>query len=592
VVPLTAARVGQLVSSIACDFGANGSAALSSFGAPERIWWANDRVICARYRLAIGSAGLEAIIDVHAFASNRAFVEVVVENGRVDASATNVTAPSAKVYTNATVAVNGSTIATVTSPTAGMAIPNRRISSGTYVAGGHEPLRAWYCSTWIGGDPAIEVTHDPASLQTHPWFFKPAVASTQNMQTKYGNSYDTYVPWATCRLRMPGMDGGGDDEEIGLFTGTQSDYIITGSQYARRSLLATGQALLSAAFNYRHTDGTVPSPAQLAGKNTTNGRWPLNSSAPRYGGENTADGSHIPATTLVPFLCRPSPCFIEIAQKEAAWNHANYNSLDGSHPYDQERSRGWRLRNYGIAAYLTPDSDATRKTAYRNIIVLESAIVKAMLDQPWNTIAATWGPVLAPFTSVAESGDSSTSRPFYQGSFFMREFITLSYDAVDKAKVLTGTQASDFKTLTDRVCAFVVRWITEATGHEWRALAYQPTLGSVVNSSTLEVSPGSVIARTKSEMSGAVPTSAGPWLYLGPSDFNYDTLRAEPSAAVSYSGQYFCALSAAVERGVAGAAAAWTAVYGTSGNGGITNFSTWLAGYGTFPTFNRWPRNR
>ena len=102
---LTAARVGQLVTDVTVDCGALGSATFTDFTAPSKVWWANERVICARYRKPVGThTTLEAVIDIHAFSSNRALVEVVVENCKM-ATATPV-APAAASYT-AAVTVNG-----------------------------------------------------------------------------------------------------------------------------------------------------------------------------------------------------------------------------------------------------------------------------------------------------------------------------------------------------------------------------------------------------------------------------------------------------------------------------------------------------
>ena len=82
---LTPARVGQLVSNVTVDCGAVGLAKFDSFAMPSKIWWSNERVICCRYRAAVGThPTLEAIVDIHAFSSNRALVEVVVENCKMN----------------------------------------------------------------------------------------------------------------------------------------------------------------------------------------------------------------------------------------------------------------------------------------------------------------------------------------------------------------------------------------------------------------------------------------------------------------------------------------------------------------------------
>ena len=594
---LTTAVLALIVTNVSVNFGTALSFTNFTSGY-DRIWWANSQVICARYRLPITNKGsMEAVIDVHAFANGRAFVEVVVENGKTNCDAATVTSTTTQTYTSATVSVNGSTIATVSSPTASMAAPTRRLSA-TY-SGGHEPFRAWYCSGWVGGDPLLEVTHDADSMMAHPWFWKRAVVSTETYATEYQQTYDTYQPWSTCRLRVPGMDAGGDDEQIALHTKEQAAYFISGDKYARRAVLATGTALLSLGMNWRHTDGNVPTRAQTTNKSTSGGTWPELTTEPRYGGSSTADGSHIPSVALIPFLCRPSPMFIELAQKELAWNQVDYSvNASGGHISDQVRSRGWRMRNAAIATYLTPDSDSTRKDAYRAVITGESLKVKEMLDASFNTLGALWYPsVNSSFTNADPnvSGDNSSSRAGYQGSFFMHNFVALSYDAVSKAKVLQGSAATNFDAIADDLFGFVIRWITDATGYEWRGLPYQPTIGVVVDASTLNMSPHNLVTLTKNEMSGTVPTSAGSWLTLLPDDYNYDTdLDDDPSAssfAYNYSSIFFATLAAGVERGVTNADAAWTAVYGTSGNGGITNFSTWLSGYSTYPQWNRWPRN-
>ncbi len=578
---LTPARIVQLVSAIAFDFGAAGSAALTDFAAPERVWWANDRVICARYRVSIGSAGLEAVVDIHAFASDRALVEVVIENGRLDASSPSSVAPATVSYTDAVISVNGAAIATVSSPAAAMPIPNAR-RRGQY-SGGHEAFRAWYCSTWVGGDPKLDVTHDSASLQGHPWLFRAAESTGENLDTKYSKAFDSYVPWATCRLRLPGMDETGDDEEIGLFTECQTDYFLSGSKAARRAVIASGLACLSADFNWRHLDGQVPKQAQVAGKNTTNGKWPRIKTEPRWGGSNTNDGSHIPATTLIPFLCHPSPCFIEIAQKEFVWNHTNFNSIDGSHPYDQVRSRAWRLRNYAIATFLTPDADAARKAGYRSSLVASMRVVNAFLDKSWNVFQVLYD------LSVEDPFDHSTKRAGQQASFFMHNFCVLSFHAISGAKVLSGADAKAWDQLTDRMTVFPLRWINDASGYEWRAVPYQPTIGTR-QGNTVSTSTPNLAAILRQEMtSGTPPNSPGPWLNLYPEDVDWGKLAAESSGGNTYPSWYFATLCAAVERGVAGAPAAWDKVVT---NGGISDLEIWRKGFRSAPRFNRWPRNR
>lgn len=604
---LTAARVAALLTNISCNFGAVGSGSLTSFGSPERVWWKNPAVICARYRIAIG-AEMEAIVDVHAFASNRAFVEVVIENGKVNANATSVAAPSTKTYTAATVSVNGSVIATVSSPTAGMKAPRHRgYNGGPNYSGGHEAFRAWYCSTWVGGDPQLEVTHDTVSLHAVGFFFKPWVPVAVNLQTRYSEAYDTYEPWATGRLRVPGMNGTGGDQEIAPYSMNQADYIATGSRFARRAVLATAKAALSLNFLWRHTDGSVPTPAQSEGKNANQlGTWPRTTTAPAWGSEgNLPDSSHIGSLGIVPFLCQPSPWIIEFVQREAQYHAVNYNSgsgttPSGAHNYAQARGRAWLLRSYAQVILLTPDEDAARKTGYRAWLTRMVTTSKARLDQPWNGFKWMYD------HSIGEVGDHSGSRPNLQAGLFMHHFCTSSIvGIVSPTKPLRAApDVAQLEQLADDICIFPLRWINDATGYEYRVVPYQPTVGVRIPASgepaVADQSPHNLQTLTKSEMSGTVPNAPGPWLNMFPDQFNYDTLNTDfnntdgvnPNGD-SFPAWYLTAIVHAVERGVPGADTAWTRIYGTDGtNGGISTLLTWRANLSAVSYWNRWPRNK
>jgi hypothetical protein len=600
---LTTSAITAAVSTVAVNFGTPLSLTITTTN-HDWIWWANSQVICARYRLPITNKGdMEAVIDIHAFAGGRAFVEVVIENGKVNADAATVATVATQTYTNATVSVtpaggSPATIATVSSPSAGMASPRSRIPSGGYsYAGGHLPFRAWYCSTWVGGNPGIDVTHDSASLQAHPFFFKPAAAVTTNLQTLYSQSYDTYEPWAFCRLRMPGMSGGGEDEEIGLITRSQAHYVLTGSKYARKAVIETGKALCSADINWRHTDGTIPTMAQIAGKNTTNGKWPTGATepyaAPVYGGETTRDGSHIPSVGMVAFLCQPSPCFIELAQKEFCWNATNYNSLNGSHPYDQPRSRAWRTRNYATTIFLTPDSDSARKTGYRAALAAAIPVHLTFADKSWNLFEVFYG------AEHTEAINAATSAVGFYCAAFMEEWCMATWNSVDGIKVLRGADATAWSSMVDRWCNKVIRQMNEAQGGEWRLKpkALQISAQDTATATSLDQTPNDWGYWARQTLGATPPPSGGKWLtYEQPNDLPSPTWANAGQVDVAGSGLYYPeifwnALCVAVERSVSGADAAWAKV--NHATNGITNLSTWLSGFATArPELNRRPRNK
>jgi hypothetical protein len=581
---LTTARITALVSSVAVNFG-GGVQTLSSFGSPDRIWWANERVICARYRLSCNLGALEAVIDIHAFAagvSNRAFVEVVIENSRMNSASPSV--PATQTYTNATVSLNGSTIKTVSSPTTGQSYQSA-YGSGTY-AGGHEAFRAWYCSGWVGGDPGITVTHDAASLRSHPIFWEPAEENTLNLATEYSNAtYDTYEPWRPCRVRVPGMGAGAWYEEISPYTRSQSHYFQTGSKDAARAVVNHALGVLCCTVNYRDsTTNLVPSVQDMAGKSGSSNTWPVTSSTfpGTINTEPQFESAHQPAHGVVAFLCRPSPCFIEIAQKIMCWNvpHLDSGSGNGTHTFNQPRGRAWVMRNYAHALFVTPDALTTWKSSGRTALDGERAVVDAFLNVSWNHFGIVWD-----WTAPTADNDQSSSRPGYQHSFFQQNFLGTAFDTVSRMKVLQGSQQTSWDTMTDRILGFHVRWVNDASGGEWLALPYQPTVGTE-SGGAITASPINLATLTRQEMSGTVPTAPGVWRNLFPDEFNYNSLGADVGGT-DYCAQYFAALSAAVERDISGAATAWTTVVN-----GVSNLATWRQAYRTQPQVNRWPRNQ
>jgi hypothetical protein len=580
---LTPARISALITSVAVNVPGVGSFTLSDFSTPLRTWWANERVICASYRLPIGS-GMVAIAYVQAFASpsTRALVEVVVENGEVNAGAATVTAPTVKNYSGATVAVNGSTIATVNSPTAGQALVGRQPAGAGTWSGGHEAGRAWYASTWVGGNPQIEVTHDAAHLQQHPWYWKITEAPTYSMQTRYNAAYDTYAPWSVGRLRTPGMANGGDDDQLALLPGEQTDYMASGDRYARRAVVATGLAMLSMGWNWRHTDGTVPQRSQYLGKSSSEGgagTWPASTNEPRWGG-STFDGSHIPATTITAFLCQPSPVFIEIAQREGIWNHTNYGSTSGVHGYDQIRSRAWRVRNYAIATFLTPDADTTRKADWRTVLEAVADYNAGFFSPAWNTLQCLWT-----MGNGSVSAESKGNLPDFDIPAFQHWFLVMAWNAVDKTKVARTTGATKWATIADTISKMPVRMVNESSDGTWRVQHIDTYAGVRASDGSQLTQPANWYAAHSYWYGGMVgQPRAGTFV-------NPETSYSQaPANGYYYDSIFMSALAVAVERGVTGADTAWQYVYTDNG---ISNYQTWRQQYRTTTSrFNRFPRNK
>ena len=566
---LSPAQVGQVVKSIAFDFGAVGTATLSTFDSPERVWWANERVICARYRSPIGVDGLEAIIDIHAFDGDRALVEVVIENGRVD-SAKPVDV-STKNYANAVVAINGNPVATVSSAAA----PN----------GAHIGFRAWYCSAWIGGDPGVFVTHDPSVLQGHPLFWKAA----RPMKTNYAALYraDAYTPWTTGRHLSRNMGGTGEGARgpIGPLPGWDSDYICSGDPYAGQAAVANALALLTYNINYRDSStGQPPSSAQLQGKRTGSGGWVKWPSVDYSFDDSKAtfEAAHQPAGPLVAFMCRPSPAFIEIAQKILVWNHVN-NSTNGVLMWDQGRARGWRMRNYAIAAFLTPDADTRWKDSARRLIA--NCVPEAtQFQQPWNRLNVIWDYM------VGDVEDKSRDRPRYQYNFFFQHYMILGWNFASAMKLLNAVDQKRFDDALNWLCEYATRYVNEASGGEWRLQNYMTTVGDLAGK-TIAMA-GDWGATLRADYVDVPPPDKGQWLFIEHSpgsnaNWNrWSSATSARSAGIGYETKFFAVLVLAKERGVAGSESAWNRVVNN-----LSNLDSWADGFADNPIYNRWPRN-
>jgi hypothetical protein len=650
---LTTSAITAAVSSVSVNFGTPLSLTITTTN-HDWIWWANPQVICARYRLPITNKGsMEAVIDIHAFAGGRAFVEVVIENGKVNANgALSQASLDSQVYTNAKVyvtAVGGTQteIASVSSPSAGMAPVRSMARGGGYTwTSGHKSGRAWYCAGEVSGTTVtqktadthyalfgIEVTHDTDSLQAHPWGFKPAVASAENMATKYEQTYDRYEPWSTGRLRLPYMANTGGDEQLTGYTAEQSDYIVTGSKLARRAVISHGLSCLTMGFNWRHTDGRVPTFAQIAGKcyRSIINTWYIDNDEPAYGSHDcrqNAVTSHLPQIAFYPFLCRPSPCFIEVAQKEFCWQ------VLGNAPYlndaanwaarglwNGQRSLWNSIRNYAVAAFLTPgvgpSADTQRKSDIASAIYAYVAELQAFYGKPWNTLNVVYG---------GAAPEPNQTPLFPEVQWYQMQYGAQVMPMVAGLKLLPTAQQTDLETVTTEHLGCQVDFINSAIGGEWRAIFYYQYYGDEVSPNVVSMESSFQATNRLPFVAGVegIPVASGGRRYtLGPtvpaergkwfgtlnqgtgahaqtwafaeSSFPYNTPDYEADDYVSL---YVIGLVRAVEFGVPGAEEAWTRVFGNStrgnwdANAGITNLATMMPGFGLSPRQNTWPRNK
>jgi hypothetical protein len=568
--PLTPARIGQIVSSVTIECGAVGTAALSALDNPAQVWWSNERVICARYRVPVGAhPTLEAIIDIHAFAGGRAFVEVVVENGKLDSSAPS--APAAVGYT-AVVSVNGVVVANV----------------GTAAAPGgkHQAFRAWYASAWVGGDPGVEVAHDPAALQAHPLFMRCWKTSTFNMST-YAN--DAYRPWSTGRHRATGMGAAGDHPSIGPLPQWEIHYLQSGDPRARRAVIVSALAVLSYNVNYRDkTTGLVPDFNQLADRSLQY------SSGPQYwpsdSGEPAWETAHHPAAGLMAFLCRPSPVFVEVAQKISVWNHVWKNRNGGTSYGDirwseQIRGKAWIIRSLAHALFLTPETlrgagqSQTWRFHAQQCMYYRVLGIKRYQDDPKARLNFTWD---YETDSVFDHDEGVTG---FQQALWEHHYLLVELHKVASAKLLSGTLQATLSAVADWCALQPVRYVNESAGGAWRIQYYKATVGR--SGTTIDSLPtyGEQFAW---QYRDSPPPVAGPWLIGSYSATSYGDAGAYNDPAGAYYPEYFwAALVAAVERNLPGADTAWNTVLAN-----VTNLASWSNGFGNDPRWGVYPRNK
>ncbi len=584
--PLTAARVAALVSNVTVNFAGNyGSATLTNFSNPERVWWVNSRVICARYRLAAptpGNTALEAVIDIHAYASphDRALVEMTIENGRIDALlSSSAIKPGDARYSGATVSVNGTAVVTVNSA------DNPRAT--------HQAFRSWHARTWVGGDPMLRATQAHEDLQRHALFWHCDQPSTADLSA-YAN--DSYKPWGTGRHRAFGMGGGGVDETIGPLPLWEAQALQSGDWRAWNAVEQNALAVLSFNINYRDTTGLVPNAARMPAKcqQSSKANWPVTTASDAWA---TFEGAHQPAAGLMAFVARPSPVFIELAQKIAVWSGTSdstndrlsmFNGLSvgltdltGFPANGQTRSYAWGLRQLTHALFLSPNGSAWREGG-KTWLGRAARFGLAIMQSPKANLNLMWSGAPAEYIDH----DNNTV-PGYQLSTFMHHYAVGEVHKAASARLLTDTTEQAFLSdFADWMAASAARWINELPNGSWRFASYD------FSYLRADLSTYATYAQARAnDVSGSGPSSTtGPWLaptFQEPSTWTqWNAVAPVNTAGTGYEVYLWYSLVAAVERRVPGASTAWTTV-----NDGITNLSTWRQGFGTNPRWGAYPRN-
>jgi len=635
--PLTTATIAaRFTSGITVNFG-GGDQPLNMWTSPHRVWWANSQVICARYILSCGKGLMEAHIDVHAFATGHTFVEFVIENSKINcglATPPTLPGPSRETYTNATIAINGTTVATVSPPVQGT-----YGGASYYTTGTHEKFRAFYVGAWLNtsnvatpirgsSDPFIEMSHDLTHMQAHPiWPGKNARAKTHNPLVSYGRDHpyvrssvgsiaqayseDLYQPWDIGRFKAANMANPG---WISQLPWQDWRYVQGPDRYTRRAVIASTLGYLSYYINYRDSTGDVPSFTRIGSKfRNTFGYLPVESGVqPDY------SFYHQFGNGLMGFLCQPSPCFIELMQKKCVWDGTLASSvpIHSQDGYGGTRSLAFYVRHLNQAVFATPDGHPWKASG-------EAALYSQLQHiDGWRTGGGCKLNVLSYGTPTQQADQRpTTTDPFYEASMWQVVWLAAEIHKAVNAKVLSNpTQLAAVRTLRDWMLLAPVRMVNEQshTGG-WRYQCSYQIIGSrgawLGNRDGTDGSGFSYWSGT--DHGGYVTWDAmaqdyypdyppstvnGPWMV------NFDTGRASApedpipktgyasynaTSAANHASEYdYCTAlwpwyCMAVEADVPGATTMWSTIT----NGGITNLTTWLNGFGTDLEDGIWPRN-
>lgn len=277
------------------------------------------------------------------------------------------------------------------------------------------------------------------------------------------------------------------------------------------------------------------------------------------------------------FMCRPSPVFIDIAQKLATWNGTNYSTTGEFHTDYQQCGYAWCIRSLAHAIFITPDGEAW-KTAAKADLYKNVQRGLSFKNNPNNKLDFIWddtGSTMFDF----EPGEAGCQQPTFMVAYQVTEIPKIA-----NAKLLTGLQQADLVALADWICRFPVRFVNEAVGGEWRAVgASRMTVSSGANSF---VQSNWAAVQAFQFSADVPPPVAGKWL-SGRGVNKYSQLTPDEIAGAYYSSYFWAALAIAVERDIRGAAAVWTKV-----TQNITNLASWSDGFVADPRWGVYPRNK
>lgn len=237
---LTSADIQSAAPSASVQCGAIGTVNLSSLLAtPFRTWISTPEMVECHYRSAVGAdASLMVWFHVRLWAGGRMWVRAVVENGYIGQT------PGTKTYVP-TVTIGGVTV---------------------YNNGGaslsHFEFTRWTAEGWIGGNPAVTPSHNPAYLMSTklvPNYWKRSPTATD-----LNNLPQTYTPMALISGIEANVTSGGFGPYLGLIPKWEALYVTTGDARAFRSAVASASSWNLHAMARRPSSNRIARPSDYA----------------------------------------------------------------------------------------------------------------------------------------------------------------------------------------------------------------------------------------------------------------------------------------------------------------------------------------
>jgi hypothetical protein len=585
---LTAARIAELAPAASVVFtgGVSATMTLDPAATPTRTWWASQQHVCASWVQPVpGTASLCVVWVVHAWAgTGRVRVEATIENSLVNIASLADFVPAGY---SAVVTIGGQAQPAV-------------LATASPEGDSHRGARAWYASGWIGGSQSVRATMQHTYLQTLPELFRIDQAASFDMA---GYAADAYTPWGNGRIVANNMGGGGDVPGIGPLPQWECRTLQTGSRHGWRATEASALSALTYNVNTRSVgSGLVPTFAEV-GTRAQGFGWPRFVPAGDGGGTRGWEVAHAPDIGLMAFYGRPTPVFIELAQKIAVWSGTWSASSNGSFTWQagvagfhyQTRGKAWTIRAIAHAALLSPDSIPWRAAAAtaleRNVALLET-----YRDESRNLLGTVFAGRPGSFS------DLRGAVPGMQQAVWEHHFLVgVLHRAQRAVGHLLGADAARFSALADWAARQPVRLVRESTGGEWRFVPYLETIANNNVDATNGTAQGSGVhnnnvlqqeatwgAQRAARWTGAAPALAGGWrTHPGPVQSYADPGWVEDTVGGYYYVEPFVdALACAVERGVTEASQAWGTV-----SSSITNWQGWRAGFAADPRFGASPRS-